>query len=161
MDWYYISFFRALNLSLPGEHTGDRHFHISFFGYTDGETAELAGEGTDVDTTPSLGTIGVRELGRLIAQYKIKPYDGPVYVANHYRAIADLVAQSLLYVPLEDLMEDPVFFIFPVGRINECLNAQEQLDWLLMQYLRPFRCQLPASRQAAFDKWIPTLVFKI
>ena len=59
----YISFFRALNLSLPDEATGGRHFHISFFGYTDGEVAELAGEGTEVDTTPSLGTLGVREMG--------------------------------------------------------------------------------------------------
>ena len=67
-------------------------------------------------------------------------------MANHYRAIADLVAQSLLNVPLEDLMEDPIFFIFPVGRINQCLNSQEQLDWPLTQYLRPFRSQLPAGR---------------
>lgn len=157
----YVSFFRALNLKVPGEATGDRHFHISFFGYTDGEVAELAGEGTEVDTTPSLGTLGVREMGHLIAKRGIKPYDGPVYVANHYRAIADLVAENLLNMPLDDLLEDPVYFLFPAGRINEYLNSQEQVDRLTAEYLRPFRSQLPASRQAAFDTWVPTLVFKI
>ena len=84
-----------------------------------------------------------------------------VYVANHYRAIADLVAEDLLNVPLDDLLEDSIFFIFAAGRINEYLNSQEQVDRLTAEYLRPFRSQLNASRQAAFGTWVPTLVFKI
>ena len=157
----YISFVRALNLCLPGEHTGDWHFDISFFGYTDGESVDLAGEGTDVDTTPSLGTRGVREMGRIIGNHGIKPYDGPVYVADHYRALADLCANCLFNVELEDLLEDPHFFTYPPARINQYLNSQEQVDCLIADYLLPFRGQLCAQRKAVFDQWAPTLVFEI
>ena len=157
----YISFMRALNLTLPEEWTGDWHFDVSFFGYTQGETAGLAGEGTDVDTTPSLGSRGVRDMGRIIANAGIKPYDGPVWVADHYRALADLCAEHLLKMSVEDLEEDPLWYTYPSGNINQYLNSQEQVDRLVADYLVPFRGQLSSRRQPAFDAWIPTLVFEI
>ena len=75
----YISFNRALNLRLPGELTGDWHFESSFFGYPEGTYSHLAGPNGLVDTTPTLGSHGVRDMGRRIAGYGIKAYDGPVW----------------------------------------------------------------------------------
>ena len=79
----YFSFKRALNLRLPDEWTGDWHFRVSFFGYPERSFAPLAGPNGLVDTTRSLGSRGVRDMGRLIDDYGIKPYDGPVWVAKH------------------------------------------------------------------------------
>ena len=63
----HISFWHALNLSLPGEHTGDRHFHEYFFGLVEPIAAPLTGPGGIVGSTPSLGLKGVRVMGRIIA----------------------------------------------------------------------------------------------
>ncbi len=57
----YISFKRALNLHLPGELTGDWHLDVSFFGYPERSYAPLAGPNGLADTTPTLGSRGVRE----------------------------------------------------------------------------------------------------
>ena len=147
----YISFVCALNLKLPGEFTGDWHFHTSFFCNPGQSSAPLAGPGGWVDTTPSLGTKGVREMGRVIAARKIKPYDGPVYVANHYRAIADMV--------MDDLLEGPLDCIFPACTINDYLNEEANIERLVNEYLKPMRGHLDQTRKAAFDRWLPTVVY--
>ena len=38
---------------------------------------------------------GLRDIGRLIDDYGTKPYPGPVWVANHYRAIADMAMDRI------------------------------------------------------------------
>ena len=119
----YISFRRALNLHVPDELTGDWHFDVSFFGYPERSYAPLAGRHSLVNITPTLGSRGVRDMGRLIADYGIKPYDGPVWVANHYRAIADIAMDQLQgYCSSE---------VLPACQIDDWLWSEEDFDILV------------------------------
>ena len=147
----YISFKRALNLRLPDEWTGDWHFRVSFFGYPDRSYAPLAGPNGLVDTTPTLGSRGVRDMGRLIADYGIKPYDGPVWAANHYRAIADMAMHQLQgYCSSE---------VLPACQIDDWLWSEEDFDILVEDYLKPLRAQIRGRRRKAYDEWLPTVVY--
>ena len=147
----YISFKRALNLHVPDELTGDWHFDVSFFGYPERSYAPLAGRHSLVNTTPALGSRGVRDMGRLIADYGIKPYDGPVWVANHYRAIADMAMGRLQgYCSSE---------VLPACQIDDWLWSEEDFDILVEDYLKPLRAQIRGLRRKAYDKWLPTVVY--
>lgn len=155
----YISFRRALNLSLPGEHTGDRHFHDYFFGYVEPTVSPLAGPRGIVDSTLSLGTKGVRDMGRIIADHEIQAYNGPVYVANHYRALADIALGSLLTRPLEELRDIEPNEILSSWEVNDMLNGEDtEIDHLIEEYLKPLRTQLKGVCKEIYDQWIPTIV---
>lgn len=155
----YISFRRALNLSLPGEHTGDRRFHDYFFGYVEPTVSPLAGVGGIVDSTPSLGSKGVRDMSRIIADRKIQSCNGPVYVANHYRALADIALGALLIRPLEELRDIEPSEILSAWEVNDMLNGEDtEIDHLIEEYLKPLRRQLQGMREEAYDKWLPTIV---
>lgn len=154
----YVSFRRALNLKMPGERTGDRHFRDYFFGFPKGTVTPLAGSGGVVDTTPSLGSKGVRDMGKIIAEHEIQSYNGPVYVANHYRALADIAAHDLLMESVDNLNQAPLECILSPWTINDCLNNVEaELERLIEGYLRPLRSQLNGSRREAFERWLPTV----
>ena len=148
----YISFKRALNLRLPDEWTGDWHFRVSFFGYPERSFAPLAGPNGLVDTTRSLGSRGVRDMGRLIDAYGIKPYDGPVWVANHYRAIADMAMDRICSGHWEAAT-------FPAHQIAQWLWSEEDFDILVDDYLKPMREQIRGPRREAYDEWLPTVVY--
>lgn len=147
----YISFLRALNLRLPGELSGDWQFELSFFGFPEGTYAHLAGGNGLVDTTFSLGSRGVREMGHLIAENGIKPYDGPVWVANHYRAIADMVMHELEGRCSEEVL--------PACQISDWMWSEEDFDILVKDYLKPLRRQLRGPQREAFSRWLPTVVY--
>ena len=102
------------------------------------------------DTTPTLGSKGVRDMAELLGKYKVKPYSGPVYVANHYRAIVDLALQEL------QEGERPVFAT--ARRINDWIRTREDMETLREEYLNPIRPQLGKAEKQAFDKWIPSIV---
>lgn len=148
----YISFERALNLRLPDEWTGDWHFRVSFFGYPERSFAPLAGPNSLVDTTRTLGSRGVRDMGRLVDAYGIKPYDGPVWVANHYRAIADMAMDRLCNWHWEAAT-------FPAHQIAQWLWSEEDFDILVDDYLKPMREQIRGPRREAYDEWLPTVVY--
>ena len=149
----YISFKRALNLRLPGEITGDWHFEVSFFGYPERSYAKLAGRNGLVDTTLTLGSCGVRDMGHQIAIHGIKPYNGPVWVANHYRAIADM---AMLMLQGRCSAE-----VLPACQINDWMWTQEDIDVLVEDYLKPLRGQTQGPRREAFDQWLPTVVYGV
>jgi hypothetical protein len=87
----YISFKHALNLRFPQEDTGEWHFLTAFFDDTEkNRSAPLAGQGKSVNTIPSLGNLGIREMSQVLKAQQIVSDNVPVYVANHYREIADL-----------------------------------------------------------------------
>ena len=94
----YISFNRALNLREPDKETGDWHFLPMFFCDIDGprKIVDLAGKGTIIDSTPSLGSYGARDMARELAYREKLPENGPVHVANHYRAKTYLALQPFL-----------------------------------------------------------------
>ena len=155
----YISFRRALNLSAPGEHTGGLHFQEYFFGFVEPTVAPLTGPGGIVDSTPSLGSKGVRDMGRVIADGGIQPYNGPVYVANHYRALADIALDSLLDTPVEELREIEPKSILSAWEVNDMLNNDEaEIGHLVEEYLKPLRRQLEGLRRDTYDRWLPTIV---
>ena len=155
----YVSFRRALNLCLPGEWTGGLDFEEYYFGYVEPTVTPLAGPGGRVDSTPSLGSKGVRDMGRIIADRKIQPYNGPVYVANHYRALADLALSSLTNRPIEHMRETEPKSILSAWEVNDMLNSDEdQIQHLVEEYLKPLRSQLPSLRKEAYDRWLPTIV---
>ena len=155
----YVSFRRALNLSVPGEHTGGLHLQEYFFGFVEPTVTPLAGPGGIVDSTPSLGSKGVRDMGRIIADHEIQPDNGPVYVANHYRALADIALSSLLNRPLEELRELQPVSILSAWEVNDMLNHEDaEIQHLIEEYLRPLRCQMEGMRKEAYDRWLPTIV---
>lgn len=155
----YISFRRALNLSVPGEHTGDRHFQEYFFGFVEPTVAPLSGPGGIVDSTPSLGSKGVRDMGKIIADEGIQPHNGPVYVANHYRALADIALDALLDRPLEELREIQPKSILSAWEVNDMLNGVDaEIEHLIEEYLKPLRGQLEGVRRDTYDWWLPTIV---
>ena len=76
----YVSYQAALNLRLPGEHTGDWHKETSFFTMAGNpHTLILAGPGGWGDSTPSLGSKGVRDMAHILAGWVIPPDCGPVW----------------------------------------------------------------------------------
>lgn len=155
----YISFRRALNLKVPGEHTGDRHFQDYFFGFVEPTVTPLAGPGGIVDSTPSLGTKGVRDMGRIVADRKIQPHIGPVYVANHYRALADIALDSLMHCPSLDLRKLESRDILSAWDVNDMLNSEDsEIRHLIEEYLNPLRGQLKGLRRETYDRWLPTIV---
>lgn len=155
----YISFRRALNLCLPNEWTGGLHFEEYFFGFVEPTVTPLAGPGGRVDSTPPLGSKGVRDMGRIIADHKIQPYNGPVYVANHYRALADIALSSLLNLSLEDMREIEPASILSAWEVNDMLNDEDaEINHLVEEYLKPLRGQLNGVRMNAYDRWLPTIV---
>ncbi len=147
----YISFQHALNLRLPGEYTGDWHPISAFFDENETRTAPIAGKGGTVDTTPSLGDRGIRDMSSILATQDILPVSGPVYVANHYRAIADIA--------MLELHDGIIPTIANSKTINQWLDTEEQIQQLVTEYLLPLRTQLNAAHQQVFDKWIATVQF--
>ena len=151
----YISFERALNLRLPDDDkeflTGDWHFETSFFGYPERTYAPLAGRKGLVNTVPALQSRGVRDMGRTIADHGIKPYDGPVWVANHYRAIADMAMHRLLGPWPQEVLA--------ACEIDDWLWSEEDFEILVGDYLDPLRGLLREEPRRMFDAWLPTVVY--
>lgn len=153
---HYISFKHALNLRYPEEDTGDWHFQSAFFYQAvhpcQNHSIPLAGSGEAVDTTPSLGIKGVRDMAIVLAktQIPIKP-DQSVYVANHYRAIADLAMMELQQARIPSCATNQA--------INSWLDTAEQVEHLQQDYLEPMAMQLSGQALKVFIEWISTLYF--
>jgi hypothetical protein len=149
----YISFKHALNLRFPQEDTGEWHFLTAFFDdHEKSRSAPLAGAGEGVDTTPSLGDLGIREMSQILKAQQIMFTDTPVYVANHYRAIADLAMLQLLKGQMPT--------IATARAINQWLDTEEQINHLVNDYLMPLRSQLDKATKNIFDKWIVTVRYE-
>lgn len=128
----YISFKRALNLRLDGEFTtGIWHFETRLCGYPEPTYAPLAGHDGLENTVPVLDSLGVRDMDRDIASYGMKPYNGPVWMPNHYRAIGDIAMHQLLGEwPWE---------VFPTCHIDARLRSEEDFEILARDYLQPLQ----------------------
>ena len=150
----YISFFHALNLRVPGEDTGDWHGDAVLFVPAGLEVhAPLAGRGQRVDSCPSLGTSGVRDMAEtLVRERMLDRVDGPVYVANHPRAIADLVLYELDrgYVP----------GVVNSRSINQYLDTESQVDDLAERYLAPLSRQLSGESLALHGRFMETVFYE-
>ena len=93
----YITGIYALNVQAPERTSGDWH---DVFHWQDGRgrprQVTLAGD-AEIDTTPIYGDLGIYEgRDRLVARGLEVPADmEQVYLANHFRAILDLLYRSL------------------------------------------------------------------
>jgi hypothetical protein len=149
----YISFKHALNLRFPQEDTGEWHFLTAFFDEKDkNRSAPLAGKGKSVNTIPSLGDLGIREMSQILKAQQLASANVPVYVANHYRAIADLAMSQLLKGQMPT--------IATARAINQWLDTEEQVGQLVNHYLRPLRSQLNEDTKNIFDQWIRTVRYE-
>ena len=150
----YLSFNRALNLRFPDELTGDWHFELAFFCASDqpSKSASLAGVGEVIDTIPSLGSLGVRDMAAVLAQKKVSYGARPIYVANHFRAIADLA--------FSDLIAGRIPPVVTPETVNQWLDTKDQVQALVELYLTPLQRQLSKSPLAAFNKWLPTIRYR-
>ena len=98
-------------------------------------------------------------MGRIIADEGIQPYNGPVYVANHYRALADIALDSLLDWPVEELRDIQPKSILSAWEVNDMLNSEDgEIEHLVEEYLKPLRGQLKGVRRDTYDRWLPTIV---
>lgn len=98
-------------------------------------------------------------MGTIIADHEIQPYNGPVYVANHYRALADIALSSLMNWPLQDLREIEAPDILSAWEVNDLLhNDGDEIRHLIDEYLKPLRSQLKGLRKETYDKWLPMIV---
>ena len=113
--------------------------------------AALAGLGEIVDTTASLGVRGVCEMSEVLKDQKIVVDAGPVYVANHYREIADLAMLHLVKGQMQT--------IATAGQINSWLDTQEQVHQLITVYLTPLQSQLDKTAEKVFEKWMLTVYY--
>lgn len=152
----YISFRHALNLRFPDEDTGDWHFLSAFFYRADqpscDRSALLAGSGEAVDTTRALGARGVRDMAKVLLQSQIPTKPGqPVYVANHFRAIADIAMMELQQSQMPRCATN--------NAINSWLDTSEQIEHLKINYLNPLEKQLPSQALKVFKEWINTVNF--
>lgn len=129
----YLSFNRALNLRLEDELTGDWHFKVAFFcdSSESPKTASLAGNGQRIDTNCALGGLGVRDMAHVLAAKKVRENTGPVYVANHFRAITDLA--------FDDFLEDRTPGVITPQTVNQWLDTDAQVRQLIDEYLWPLR----------------------
>lgn len=100
---HYISFHAALNLRIPDEETGGWPAHTALHVpiRSPDRLLPCAGDGERVNTNPALGAYGVRDMGDILRDLfrrtaahtgGMDVRAGPIWVANHFRAIADLVA---------------------------------------------------------------------
>lgn len=151
----YLSYSAALNLRLPGEHTGDWHGDLPFVTAHDNpRVMSFASRGGWSDTTPSLGSKGVRDMAHLLEGMYIPRGCRPVWVANHYRAIADYVM-----VDTQGCWCAKYPRHVPVREINQWLSTPEQIEHLVEECLEPLRKQLSSEELELHDAWLPTVVF--
>lgn len=151
----YLSYLFALNLRLPGEWTGDWHGDVPFITSVDNPyTIRPAGPGGWSDTTPSLGSKGVRDMAHIVEGQYIPHGCGPVWVANHFRAIADYVL-----VDTQGCWCSKHPRHVPVYNISQWLNSAEEIEYLVEEYLKPLRNQLCPEERALHDAWLPTVHF--
>ncbi|HAD30066.1 MAG TPA: hypothetical protein DCE77_00690 [Methylophaga sp.] len=107
---FYLSGLASLNIPSPSG-SGDWHFQSVFSenGYTRGF---YAGIGAEVNTISLYESNGIEECGQVLKNLGIV-FDGDkAYAATHPRAIADLIADSLLrdkqasFIVLDDWLND-------------------------------------------------------
>jgi hypothetical protein len=84
----YISGTQALNI--PDETSGDWHFYTVWFSFSS-ETVMLYGAGQERNTNDIYGSFGISDKKFIMQQYGLLADTDKVYVANHCRAVLDLI----------------------------------------------------------------------
>ena len=128
----YITGIHALNVQCPEGTTGDQHDVFHWFyrpGIREEAPTVTLGGSDELDTNAIYGDLGVYEgRERLLAKgLNIAPEIREVYVANHYRAILDLLYESLTHY-------GRVYNL--TGATGDWLDTPEQRRFVLEQATR-------------------------
>lgn len=92
---HYLTGKTALNIPSP-EGTGDWHFAETFEGFAGRTPKHFLVAGIDtVDTTRFLGDEGIYNCREQLLKRGINLAPGPIYAADHYRAIVDMILNAL------------------------------------------------------------------
>ena len=92
----YVTGMVALNIPAPEKTGGDWHFWGIFDSPRFPDNLPLAGEGLEWNTNALFGDYGIHECSEELRRRGVIIPDGmPVYSANHYRAILDMLYHSV------------------------------------------------------------------
>jgi len=144
---HYITGIYALNVHAPdgSDTSGDWH---DVFHWREGldYPAEVwvAGHEPSSDTNPIYGDMGVYEGKDRLASLEIDPAIHEVWIADHFRAILDMLYRSLKRY-------DAVYNLN--GATEDWLDTPEQKDFVLTQAMRLSNSLTP-KQQAALAAWI-------
>jgi hypothetical protein len=134
----YISGMYALNICAPEDETGG-DWHGDIFYWHEGAERErvitLAGDGTPMNTNPIYGDYGVYEGKNRVVKMglRLDASVEKVFIANHYRAILDLLYGS----------------IAEYGKVYELTGATD--DWLDNEKQKMFLLKMAAKMRGVFD----------
>jgi hypothetical protein len=126
----YLTGLTALNIPSP-EGTGDWHFAETFEGFAGRAPGpfRVAGENA-ADTRRWLGNAGIIDARERLEPYRLELPPGPIYAADHYRAIADMVLSAVLYdQPFEDAisLDDWLPEQHEKGRFQELMETAKAM----------------------------------
>lgn len=135
----YISGLHSLNLDLEDGTMPDWHFSSYWMGTT---PITLYGQGTDTDTTILLGKMGIRNRASILIKAGIQT--NIAYVADHYRAIADLTYSSIKKTGRIGYLK---------GSIDNYLKNDNQ-KLKLISILRKLYVRMDEEEREVLDDWI-------
>ena len=146
---HYITGVYALNLHPPNNTSGDWHFGQVFYYINENDfdfSVQLAGEDEFCNTNPIYGDYGiyegivmVKKLGLIIS-----PEITEIYIANHFRAILDMLYKTIKKYGREIGLQCAT---------DEFLDTTEQKEEVLSQSLK-MKPYLTVPEQLELDKWI-------
>jgi hypothetical protein len=144
----YVSGYTALNLPSPEGTTGDWHPLGCFYAHPSDPNpiASIFGEGENAEknTNNIFGTYGIYERSAWFLKNDI-PFEGNnCYVANHCRAILDVIYYHLLRAP--DL--------YSLRCISDEMLDTENQKGELFSKAEHMLALLPESRQTELKKWL-------
>ena len=135
-----------MNVRLPSEDTGDWHFRREDFPFK----APLAGPDSEGLNTHS--ALGVRDMASALARHDIGDGSVPIYIANHYRAIADIAARMIV----ESLDER----VLTNRTINAWFDTEEQVETLCRDYLIPLGSMFSGNQAGRFEAWLEGIFYE-
>lgn len=125
----YLTGACALNIPAPERTSGDWHFQNVFF--VSPRPAQIAGDGPDtlVDTNRLFGGYGIHECSTVLRDCGvILPDCIPVYAANHYRAILDLLISSVRDGKPVDYLAQPEDWLDTPENVRQLVSMVERVE---------------------------------
>ncbi len=132
----YVTGIAALNIPAPENTGGDWHFLNTFKSRSFPGNIDLAGEELEWNTNALFGDYGIHECSDYLRSRGVPIEEGiPVYSANHYRAILDMVYRSVSvgripwHIDIDDWLDSEqhrTMFFFLLDRFSSKFSPAEQ-----------------------------------
>ncbi len=142
----YVTGIAALNIPAPENTGGDWHFLNTFKSQAFPGNIDLAGEGLEWNTNAVFGDYGIHECSDYLHFRGVPIKKGmPVYSANHYRAILDMVHRSISNGRIPCHID-----------IDGWLDSEQQKN-MFFSLLDRFSGKLSPAEQRLVSSWTDTL----